>query len=95
MAITIPRKFVEFVLLGPTDDRRQLQDSPLLGDVSLAFATAPDKPAELLITPEREHSAGEVAMAIDEKITRKRGQETADISPLHGIVAARLYLPRT
>ena len=91
MAITIPRAFVEFVLLGPTNDRRQLQDSPLLGDVWLAFATAPDKPAELLITPHREHSAGEVAMAIDEKVNRRPGADSPDISPLHGIVAARLY----
>jgi serine protease AprX len=91
MAISIPRAFVEFVLLGPTNDRRQLQDSPILGDVWLAFAAAPDQPHELLIAPHREHSAGEVAVVIDERIKRPPDQEGADISPLNGIVAARLY----
>ncbi|MDP9178285.1 MAG: S8 family peptidase [Gemmatimonadota bacterium] len=91
MAISIPRAFVEFVLLGPTNDRRQLQDSPILGDVWLAFASTPDKAIELLIAPHREHPAGEVAMLIDERIKRPPEQEGADISPLNGIVAARLY----
>jgi len=91
MAISIPRAFVEFVLLGPTNDRRQLQDSPILGDVWLAFASTPDKAVELLIAPHREHPAGEVAMLIDERVKRPPDQEGADISPLNGIVAARLY----
>lgn len=63
----------------------------MLGDVWLAFASAPDKPIELLIAPHREQSAGAVAVAIDEKIERPPGDEGADIAPLHGIVAARLY----
>ena len=33
MATDVPRWLVEFILLGPEDDRRQLQDSPILGDV--------------------------------------------------------------
>ena len=39
MAIEIPSSLVDFILLGPSDDRRQLQDSPILGDVWVAFAT--------------------------------------------------------
>jgi serine protease AprX len=57
MVIPIPRSFVEFILLGPTDDRRQLQGLPILGDVWIAFATTPDKPLELRITPSREQPA--------------------------------------
>ena len=33
------RALVEFVLLGPTTDRRQLQDSPILGDVWMRLRT--------------------------------------------------------
>lgn len=38
------RALVELVLLGPANDRRQLQDSPVLGDVWIAYAV---KPAEV------------------------------------------------
>jgi len=91
MAIALPRKFVEVMLLGPTNDRRQLQDSPILGDVWLRFAADPESPQELLITPHREKSAGEAAVAIDDKIVRQKGQPGAEIAPLHTVVAARLY----
>lgn len=90
MAISLPRSLIEFILLGPTNDRRQLQDSPILGDVWIAYGNRPDKAIELLITPQREQSAGTVAIAIDEKIERRRNQPGPDIAPLHGIVAARL-----
>ena len=36
-SLEVPRALVEFILLGPEDDRRQLQDSPILGDVWLEF----------------------------------------------------------
>jgi len=58
MALAIPRPLVEFILLGPEDDRRQLQDSPILGDFWLEFARNPAAALELLITPFREHAAG-------------------------------------
>src|SRR5215218_3886912 len=91
MAISIPRALVEFVLLGPTHDRRQLQDSPILGDVWLAFAAAPDQPLELLIAPDRDAPSGTVAIEIDKQVKRTRKEPGANIAPLHGIVAARLY----
>jgi serine protease AprX len=90
MSIIIPRKLVEFVLLGPTHDRRQLQDSPILGDVWLEFAARPDKPIELLIAPDKEQPAGLVADRIDELVSRGDEEHGADVAPLHGIVAARL-----
>jgi hypothetical protein len=88
MAIEIPRALVEFILLGPEDDRRQLQDSPILGDVWIEFARAPAEKLELLITPYREQAAGTVAHALAENA----GLEDADIAYLQGIVAARLSL---
>jgi hypothetical protein len=91
MPISIPRALVEFVLLGPTHDRRQLQDSPILGDVWLAYAAEPHKSQELLIVPHRDQPAGAVALAIDERIQRDADEGVPDIAPLHGIVAACLY----
>ena len=90
MPISLPRAFVEFILLGPSNDRRQLQESPILGDVWIAYGNKPDQSIELLITPEREQSAGAVAFAIDDKIERRASKPGPDIAPLHGIVAARL-----
>ena len=66
MPIPIPRALVEFILLGPTDDRRQLQDSPILGDVWIAFAENPAETLDLLITPHKTQPAGHVAAKIAE-----------------------------
>ena len=95
MAIEIPSSLVEFILLGPTDDRRQLQDSPILGDVWVAFATRPDACLDLLITPRMTLPAGQVADAIEQRldrlVKRSRGDEDPNIAYLQGIVATRLY----
>ena len=86
MAIEVPRSLVEFILLGAEDDRRQLQDSPILGDVWLEFAKRPGDRLELLITPYKEHAAGSVATALADCSEIKN----ADIAYLQGIVAAKL-----
>ena len=86
MPIPIPRALVEFILLGPTDDRRQLQDSPILGDVWIAFAENPAESLDLLITPHRTQPAGRVAA----KIAGRIDQEDSDVAYLQAIVAARL-----
>lgn len=97
MAIEIPSSLVEFILLGPTDDRRQLQDSPILGDVWIAFARKPDACLDLLITPRMTLPAGQVADGIEKRFSSLKGlaQRPADdkdpsIAYLQGIVAARL-----
>lgn len=89
------RALVELVLLGPTNDRRQLQDSPVLGDVWIAFASDPAAAMDLLITPYREQPAGPVASMLAKRIAalrlpRKKGQE-AQVAYLQGLVAARLF----
>jgi len=86
MAIEVPRLLVEFILLGPADDRRQLQDSPILGDVWIAFAKNPDTRLELLITPYKEQAAGRVATVLADQT----GEVDANIAYLQGIVAASL-----
>lgn len=89
------RALVELVLLGPTNDRRQLQDSPVLGDVWIAFAAKPAAPMDLLITPYKARPAGPVAVLIADrigklKLRRGKGQE-AHVAYLQGLVAARLF----
>ena len=61
------RALVELVLLGPTNDRRQLQDSPVLGDVWIAYAAKPDEAIDLLITPHKSRPAGPVASLLPER----------------------------
>lgn len=96
MTVLIPRKLAEYILLGPTGDRRQLQDSPILGDVWIAFASE-SGPQELLITPHNSKTAGETAIRIDDEIAKDRkANETTDrarpeIAYLQGVIAARLH----
>jgi serine protease AprX len=85
--LEIPRNLVEYILLGPEDDRRQLQDSPILGDVWVMFAKSPGEKQELLITPYRDYPAGRVASEL-----ATCNVPGADIAYLQGIVAARLTL---
>jgi hypothetical protein len=91
MGLKIPRLLVEFILLGPEDDRRQLQDSPILGDVWVEFARQPKKRLELLITPHKERAAAETARVLNERLPGGPGEENrTNIAYLEGIVAARL-----
>ena len=63
-SLEIPRVLVEIILLGPEDDRRQLQDSPILGDVWLEFGRKPADRFELLITPYKDTAAAVVASVL-------------------------------
>jgi serine protease AprX len=49
---SIPPALVDHILLGPMHDRGVLQDSPILGDVWLAYAADPASVQDLLITPQ-------------------------------------------
>jgi len=96
MAIEIPRVLVEYVLLGPADDRRQLQDSPVLGDVWIAFAKQPAGAQDLLITPWETEPAGRVAQSISHRLkdipeVRVAPKEPPNVAYLQGVVAARLH----
>src|SRR4051794_21633036 len=91
----IPPELVEHILLGPADDRRVLQDSPIFGDVWLAYGASPASIQDLLITPDKEATAAGVADQISQnlkRVGRSRGRvEGARIAYLQGIVAAQLY----
>src|SRR6185503_7780784 len=89
------RALVELVLLGPISDRRQLQDSPVLGDVWIAYAVNPGDAIDLLITPHKTRPAGPVAMLIADQVRklelkRVKGQEPK-VAYLQGLVAAKLF----
>ena len=90
MAIPIPGPLVEFILLGPLDDRRQLQDSPILGDVWVEFGKKPANRLDLLIAPYRGEHAGSVAAEIDDGLGYSDEEDLANIAFLHGLVVARL-----
>jgi hypothetical protein len=83
---------VDLILLGPADDRRQLQDSPILGDVWLAYAADPASIQDLLITPHRMATAGQVAREVADRLKRTRADsdKRSQVAYLQGLVAARL-----
>ena len=88
MPVPIPSSLIEFILLGPADDRRQLQDSPILGDVWVAFGASPADKQDLLISPFMTQHAGKVAEEIELALGGDVGD--ANIAYLQGLVAARL-----
>ena len=101
MSIKIPHSLIEFILLGPEDDRRQLQDSPILGDVWVEFAKKPGVRLELLITPYKEQAAAIVARELRNSVRAslqepnkdkpdERQEDLSAIAYLQGIVAASL-----
>ena len=85
-----PADLVEYVLLGPPGGRALLQDTPILGDVWLAYAAQPGVRLNLLITPLRSAVAADVADAVASGVGDK---SEARIAYLQGIVAASLTLP--
>src|SRR5262245_49160102 len=89
MAIEVPGRLIEGLLLGRSG-QRHLQDSPILGDVWVAFAQRPDQALELLITPDKTSTASTVALVLEDGIDRPP-QDDPHIAFLQGIVAARLY----
>ena len=90
----IPGTLVDLILLGPADDRRQLQDSPILGDVWLAYAADPAGIQDVLITPHKAATAGMVAREIAARLRRTRldPAQRSHVASLQGVVAARLYI---
>ncbi|MCA1435429.1 MULTISPECIES: S8 family peptidase [unclassified Bradyrhizobium] len=95
---SVPPEVVEHILLGPRDDRRVLQDSPLLGDVWAAYALDPGIAQDVLITPHKNATAVSVARTIAgalkvpvESAPPGRPPTKAKVAYLQGLVGARLY----
>ena len=75
---SIPADLVEHILLGPTDDRRVLQDSPLLGDVWAAYALDPGDIQDVLITPHKSTTAAAVAEKIPLGLALREKERAAE-----------------
>jgi serine protease AprX len=96
--LPIPAALVDLVLLGPTEDRRQLQDSPILGDVWMEYAANAAGVQDLLVTPHKKSTAADVASAIVERLDKERSlsssahRHTHDVAFLQGLVATQLDL---
>jgi serine protease AprX len=94
MSVAIPAPLVDFILLGPFDDRRQLQDSPILGDVWADFGARPDSRLSLLIAPYSGQSVSTrvsaVAKTIHDDLLDINVQKEARIACVHGFIAANL-----
>lgn len=84
---------VEYILLGSGDSRRHLQDSPILGDVWIAYASDPFEPVDLLITSHKETTASKLAAEIHRQVSARRDATEGDprVAPLQSFVAAKLY----
>ena len=90
-----PRNIQELIF-GTEKERRYTQDSPILPDVWLEFATKPDEPVDLLLTPHRDVSAGHLANTIRNRIADdpkkpKQRKMPPDIAFAQGSVVVRLY----
>jgi len=90
MPISIPAKLVDFILLGPFGDRRQLQDSPILGDVWAYFGAEPAGRLGLLISPYHGKSAAVVAKKINDSLPDDDARRLARVAFIHGYIAANL-----
>jgi Subtilase family len=94
--ISIPTQLVEFMLFGPLEDRRQLQDSPILGDVWVKFGQKPNDRLPLLISPYLDQHAGTVAKKILEalipelKDPNAKPKDDYKIACLQGLMVASL-----
>ena len=94
--ISIPTQLVEFMLFGPLEDRRQLQDSPILGDVWVNFGKKPAERLPLLISPYLDQHAGVVAKKILEALIPNledkdaKPEDNYKIACLQGLMVASL-----
>ena len=91
--MNIPPALVNYILLGSGDSRRHLQDSPILGDVWIAYATDPFEPVDLLITSHKSTTAAKLAAEIYKQVAKRRQKSEGDarVAPLQNFVAAKLY----
>jgi serine protease AprX len=95
MTEPISPELVEYILLGSGDSRRHMQDSPILGDVWIAYAENPQEPVDLLITSHKDTTANDLAAEIYTQLRGIREVSARDdaprVAPLQNFVVARLY----
>ena len=62
------RRLLEDLMFLSGNERRFTQDSPVLPDVWIKYFEDPAEPQRLLLTPDREATPGEVAVAVRERL---------------------------
>lgn len=82
----LSEKLVEQILLSGRAGPRQLNESPVQLQVWLQFATKPNEPADLLLTPWSEKPAAELARELHKSLDKVGSR----ISPLEGVVVAKM-----
>jgi serine protease AprX len=93
----LPRSILEWLIFGGGGGRRYTQGSPVLPDVWIGYGQSPGESLELLLTPHRQASAGEVAVALRRRLgLGERGKTVEEqghrIAYTPSSVAARLSL---
>lgn len=86
----LARERIEELIFGTERFRRFTQDSPILPDVWIGYGTDPGRPLDLLLTPRRETTPGELSRVIRERLERER--DTAHWQRLHGTAPGQTRL---
>ena len=92
----LSKSLLDQILLGPPVGPRFTQDSPILPEVWTALAQAPGARAPLLLTPHKGTTAGELAVALANKLHKlnqpssRRGSSGVDLAYIENLVAANL-----
>jgi serine protease AprX len=68
------RQTAELWLFGRGPRQRYTQDSPILPDVWLAYAEAPENRVDLLIEPHADSDAADVALALNARLSPEPNQ---------------------
>lgn len=87
---------IQELIFGTDEDRRYTQDSPILPEVWVRYAADRGEPVDLLLTPHRDVSAGQLAKALRNRLKdeRRKGPHrnvVPDIAFAQGSVVARLW----
>lgn len=77
----LERIWVEDIIFGYEPARRYTQDSPVLPDVWIGYAEEPGKKLDLLLTPHRNVSAGELSRVLEKRLQEEH--ETEHWKKLH------------
>ncbi len=100
----LTRRLLNALLFDTPGGRRFTVDSPVLPDVWLAYALAPNEPQELIVTVDDNRSAGPASVELKKRIQRLRERSaSADeaftqdkksprVTNIFGQVAVRVYL---
>ncbi len=86
----LSRHALEDLIFRRAPMRRYTQDCPVLPDVWFEYGKDPEFPVDLLLTPHRDASPGQVAVAVQKRLSLDPGRPSAARQPANGRPATRL-----